>query len=73
MVSALLVFLGLYTQIAVVLGVATLKFDFYFDYWKNRNTVPVPMEKYFLYALAGVILLTLIVTGPGAFAMDLPL
>ncbi|TSC70192.1 MAG: hypothetical protein CEO12_507 [Parcubacteria group bacterium Gr01-1014_46] len=71
--SSILIFLGLYTQPASILGMAILKFDFYIDYWKNRNLVPVQTERYFLYFIAVVILISLLLTGPGAFAFDLPL
>lgn len=73
LLSGGLVFLGMYTQIAVIVAVATLKLDFYFDYWKDRKSVPIQNEKYFLYTMATVILLSLLLTGPGAFAFDLPL
>ncbi len=68
-----LLFVGLYTQAAAIAGILLNKFDFYVDYYKNRKISPVSKEKYFLYALAGVILLSLLLTGPGAFAFDLPL
>lgn len=72
-ISGSLVFLGLYTQPASILAIVVLKFDFYMDYWNNRKSTPVQAEKYFLYFMAGIILLSLLFTGPGAFAFDLPL
>lgn len=72
-ISGLAIFLGLYTQVAVVLGMIMFKFDYYFEHWANRKTVPMNPEMFFTYFMAVLILLTLIVTGPGAFAFDLPL
>ena len=71
--SGLMIILGLYTQIAVLFGAASLKFDFWVDYWRNRKTTPIKMEIYFLYGIAGIILLSLLFTGPGFLAFDLPL
>lgn len=72
-ISSILIFIGMYTQIGALLGLALLKTDFYLNYWKNRSAVPISNEKYSLYYLAGVILISLLFTGPGAFAFDLPL
>lgn len=71
--SGLAVVLGLYTQVAVLVGISMFKFDFYFEHWINRKNTPVTPEMYFTYFMAVFILLSLIVTGPGAFAFDLPL
>lgn len=71
--SAVLVFIGLYTQIAVLIAIVVLKFDFYLEYWKNRTFTPISKETYFLYSLAIIILLSLLFTGPGFLAFDLPL
>lgn len=68
-----LLFLGLYTQIAGIIAILVVKFDFYLNYYKNKTTSPISKENYFLYGFAIVILLSLIITGPGAYAMDLPL
>lgn len=67
------VFVGLYTQIAVLVAILALKIEFYLEYWRNRALAPISTETYFLYTLAIVALLSLMVTGPGAFAFDLPL
>lgn len=72
-ISGLAIFLGVYTQIAVILGVLMFKFDFYFEHWTNRKNIPLNPEMFFTYFMAVLILLSLIVTGPGAFAFDLPL
>ena len=71
-ISALL-FVGLYTQLAAVLGVVLIKFDFYLDYWRNRKTNKISTEKYLLYFLAAMMLLSLLFTGSGTYSMDLPL
>lgn len=73
LLSGSLVLLGVYTQLAAIIGIAMLKFDMYTNFWKNRNVAPVSVEKYFLYGIAIVILLSLLLTGPGALAFDLPL
>ena len=72
-ISGSLILVGLYAQVASMVAIASLKFDFYFDYWKNRKSMPVVADQYIMYSLAAVILLSLIFTGPGLFAFDLPL
>ncbi|MFZ2621487.1 MAG: hypothetical protein WAX85_03000 [Minisyncoccia bacterium] len=72
-ISGGLIILGLYIQIASIIAIAVLKFDFYVDFYIKRKTKPVEIDKYFLYGAMGVILLSLLVTGPGLFAFDLPL
>lgn len=72
-ITAVLLFVGLYAQAAAIVGIVILKVDFYMDYWRNMKTVPVSGDKYFLYGMAIMILLSILVTGPGAFAFDLPL
>lgn len=67
------VLVGLYTQIAVLVAVFALKIEFYLEYWRNRATTPISTDTYFLYTMAILVLLSLMVTGPGAFAFDLPL
>jgi len=71
--SGLLVFLGLYTQPAAILAIVMLKLDFYMDFYRGQRLSPVPKEKYIMYGIAITILLSLLLTGPGAFAFDLPL
>ncbi len=71
--SGVAVFLGLYTQVTVILAVGMFKFDFYFDHWVNRKTTTLNPEMFFTYFMAVLIMLSLIITGPGAFAFDLPL
>jgi len=72
-IIGIILFVGMYTQIAVLLGLALIKLDFYLSYWKSRKVNPVSVEKYFLYFFAGVILVSLLFTGPGGFSFDLPL
>lgn len=72
-ISGLAIFLGIYTQVAVILGALMFKFDFYFEHWGKRSITPIKPEMYFTYFMAVLILLSLIITGPGAFAFDLPL
>lgn len=72
-IVGIVLFLGLYTQIAVILGLVLTKVDFYLNYWKSRNTNPISLEKYFLYFFAGFILVSLLFTGPGGLSFDLPL
>lgn len=67
-VSALLV-VGLYTQVAAILGIVINKIEVY-PKWKHRN---LTKEGFALYALAGLIFLSLLFTGPGFLAFDLPL
>lgn len=71
-IVAILLVLGLYTQLSAIAGVIILKADFYINYWKNRKEIRVSKEMYMLYTLADIILLSLLVTGPGFFAFDLP-
>lgn len=70
---SLMLVLGWFTQAISILGVALLKFDFYNDYWKKMGAREISPEKYFLYAMAIFISLSLLLTGPGAFAFDYPL
>ncbi|OHB09103.1 MAG: hypothetical protein A2W64_02280 [Candidatus Zambryskibacteria bacterium RIFCSPLOWO2_02_39_10] len=67
-VGALLV-MGLYTQITAILAFIVIIFDFY----TTRKTGALSQEKIVSYALAGIILLSLLFTGPGFLAFDLPL
>ncbi|MEQ1561468.1 MAG: hypothetical protein ABL899_01950 [Nitrospira sp.] len=68
-VSAGLIFIGLYTQIAVILGIIIIKADWIIDRgfkMPNKNEV-------ILYSLLGASLLSILFTGPGFMAFDLPL
>ncbi len=71
--SGSFVLIGMYTQVAVLFAIAALKFDMYADYWKNRAMTPIKAEMYFLYGFPIIILISLLFTGPGFFAIDWPL
>ncbi|MFZ2523489.1 MAG: hypothetical protein WAW92_03855 [Minisyncoccia bacterium] len=64
--------LGYYTQISSIVGALLLKLDFYMNYWKNRKSVPIPKYFYFLYTIASLVLISLLFSGSGAFALDMP-
>ncbi len=68
-VSSIMIIVGLYTQIAAVVAILLIKFD----YWTERKAGPVPREKIALMVLMELILISLLLTGPGAFAFDYPL
>lgn len=66
---ALALFAGLYTQPAAILAaIASLKFA----YWSTRAPAFAPLARGTCFLLL-VISLSLIITGAGAFAFDLPL
>ena len=67
-VSGVFLILGLYTQIAAILGILVIKYDF----WSNKKPLKISSEM-ILYTMAVVILISLLVTGPGFLAFDLPL
>lgn len=64
--------LGYYTQVSAIVGIILLKFDFYVDYWRDRKIRPVPKHFYYLYAMAGLILVSLVFSGAGMWAFDMP-
>ena len=68
-ISGILLIIGLYTQIAVLVSMLIIGFDFYMD----KKTAPISKDKIFLYVITGIILLSLLFTGPGFLAFDLPL
>lgn len=68
-ITGLLLIGGLYTQIAVILALIILKFDFYMD----KKISPVSREKFILQVILNVIVISLLFTGPGFLAFDLPL
>lgn len=68
-VAGILLILGLYTQIAAILALIVLKFDFYMDK-KNGH---VSREKFILQVVVNIIVISLLFTGPGFLAFDLPL
>lgn len=68
-ISSLLIIVGLYTQIAVLVAIVCVKFD----YWTEKKLGSVSREKKALTILMIVILISLLFTGPGFLAFDLPL
>ncbi|MSU45128.1 MAG: hypothetical protein EXS47_00630 [Candidatus Zambryskibacteria bacterium] len=68
-IVGILLILGLYTQIAVIVALIILKFDF----WESRKTTSISREKYILQVMVNVVLISLLFTGPGFLAFDLPL
>ncbi len=72
-IAGAMLIVGLYTQVTAIAGILMLKFYFYFAYWIHRKSSPISIERYFEYVFPAVILLSLIFTGPGLFAFDLPL
>ena len=72
-VTSVFLIIGLYTQIASIVGIGLLKFDYYIDFYRNKKTTPIPNEYKIITFVLIVILTSLLFTGPGAFAFDLPL
>ena len=68
-ISGVLVLLGLYTQIGVILGIIALIFDKYVE----TRSGQLSRDKKILYIIVAIILLSLLFTGPGFLAFDLPL
>lgn len=68
----LLIGMGLYTQISAIVGIVILYCEVW-SKWQHRKSEPVAIETYLLYKLCMLILITLLFTGPGFFAFDLPL
>lgn len=72
-IFGLLLVVGLYTQVAAIVSVVLLKLDLYLNFYSKGKAFPAPKEHLFLYGVLVIILLSLIVTGPGFLAFDLPL
>jgi hypothetical protein len=68
-VAGVLVVIGLYTQIAAMVSIILIWTDFGMD----AKGAPQSQEKKLLCMLLSVILLSLMFTGPGFYAFDLPL
>lgn len=69
--SGTLLVLGLYTQPAAIVAILILIFDFYVE---GKDLVVIfSKERQILYVIIGIILLSLLFTGPGIWAFDLPL
>jgi len=68
-ITGILILLGLYTQIAAILGIIVISSD----YMINKGSTQFGTERKLLYGIVKIILLSLLVTGPGFLAFDLPL
>ena len=64
-----MLFVGAYTQGVVLIAIVCTVLDL----WTNRKVSPITNDKMMVYWLVGIILLSLLFTGPGAFAIDYPL
>lgn len=73
LITGVFLVVGLYTQAVAIVGIALLKFDYYVDFYRNRKTTPIPNEHKILTVVLIVILISLLFTGPGFVAFDLPL
>lgn len=68
-ITSVLLIIGLYTQAAAIVGLILLIWDYLMD----KKIAPVTREQKMLRKLIAIVLISLILTGPGFFAMDLPL
>jgi uncharacterized membrane protein YphA (DoxX/SURF4 family) len=68
-VSSVLLIIGLYTQIVALIALACVVFDYYMEKKDHSHSG----EKLVISILFGVILLSLLFTGPGFLSFDLPL
>jgi len=67
-IAGILLILGFYTQIGAILAIITVITEFYL----KRNE-PISIERKLLLILISVVSLSLMFTGPGFLALDLPL
>lgn len=68
-ICGLMLSVGAYTQVVVLVALIFINLE----WWINRKISPVTSDKMMVYWFAGIILLSLLFTGPGAFAIDYPL
>ena len=68
-ISSILIIIGLYTQIAAIAAIVLI----FFDYYTEKKISHISKEKNALTILMIAILLSLLFTGPGFLAFDLPL
>jgi len=68
-IAGILLLIGLYTQLVSIVGIILISFDFFI----NQNSPAFSVEKRILYVMVKIILISLLVTGPGFLAFDLPL
>ena len=67
--SGILLVIGLYTQIAAITGLILLRFDA----WTEKKTSSHPRIYVILDITMSIVLISLLFTGPGFLAFDLPL
>jgi len=67
--SGILLILGLYTQITSIVSILVISFDYFTD----KGSASFSFEKKILFMIMKIILLSLLFTGPGFLAFDLPL
>ena len=68
-ISSIFIIVGLYTQISSIIAIVLI----FFDYYMEKKIAPVSREKKALMILMIAILISLLFTGPGFLAFDLPL
>ena len=68
-IASLMIIVGLYTQIVVLVGLLFVSFDYYVEKKKGL----ISRERLALSILIKIVLISLLVTGPGFLAFDYPL
>ena len=68
-VVGVLLIIGLYTQIASIIGLILSNISYFFD----KKSMSISKEYSIIYGLTFIILISLLFTGPGILAFDLPL
>ncbi len=68
-IPGLLLLIGFHTQIASLFSIIVLSIDAY----TNKKRAGLALEQKMIFAFVVIILLSLLFTGPGFFALDLPL
>ena len=68
-IIGILIFVGLYTQVASFLAIIILSFDMY----QNKKKFGLNLEQKMIFIFVTIITFSLLFTGPGFLAFDLPL
>ncbi len=68
-VSSIFIIVGLYTQVSALVAIILIGFDYY----TKRKIAPLSRPEKALTVLMVAVFLSLLVTGPGFVAFDLPL
>lgn len=68
-ISSTFIIIGLYTQISSIVAIILI----IFDYYTEKKISPLSKEQKALTILTIIVLISLIFTGPGFLAFDLPL